>query len=133
MDDFFWQYNAVGTLVTIGFVVVGLFFIVLLIRSTAVWHKNNRAPRLTVDAQVMTKRIDVRHSHTPNAGDATGAHGFHTASHTWYYVTFQVESGDRMEFAVNGTAYGMLAEGDCGRLSFQGTRYLGFERMTQND
>ena len=47
---------------------------------------------------------------------------------TSYYVTFQVESGDRMEFSVSGAEYGMLIEGDRGRLSFQGTRYLGFER-----
>ena len=62
------------------------------------------------------------------AGDASGAHGFHTTSATWYYVTFQVESGDRMEFSVGGTDFGMLAEGDHGNLSFQGTRYLSFER-----
>ena len=47
---------------------------------------------------------------------------------TWYYATFQVESGDRMEFSVTGIEYGMLAEGDTGKLSFQGTRYLSFER-----
>ena len=27
-----------------------------------------------------------------------------------------------------GLEYGMLAEGDAGRLTFQGTRYLSFER-----
>lgn len=47
---------------------------------------------------------------------------------TRYYVTFQVESGDRMEFSVTGLEYGMLAEGDIGKLTFQGTRYLSFER-----
>ena len=45
---------------------------------------------------------------------------------TRYYVTFQVESGDRMEFSVSGREYGLLVEGDTGRLTFQGTRYLGF-------
>lgn len=44
------------------------------------------------------------------------------------YVTFQVESGDRMELNVSGTEYGMLIEGDYGELTFQGTRYLGFVR-----
>ena len=44
-------------------------------------------------------------------------------------MTFQVESGDRMELSMTGTEYGMLAEGDRGKLSFQGTRYLGFERQ----
>ena len=54
--------------------------------------------------------------------------GRHTSTSTSYYATFQVESGDRMEFLINGREYGLLVEGDRGRLSFQGTRYLGFER-----
>jgi hypothetical protein len=33
-----------------------------------------------------------------------------------------------MEFAVSGNQYGMIAEGDFGRLTFQGTRFLSFER-----
>ncbi|MCI9457297.1 MAG: DUF2500 domain-containing protein, partial [Oscillospiraceae bacterium] len=40
----------------------------------------------------------------------------------------QVESGDRMEFQVQDTDYGLLVEGDRGKLTFQGTRFLGFER-----
>ena len=55
-----------------------------------------------------------------------GMHHTHTA--TSYYATFQVESGDRIEFLVSGTEYGMLAEGDSGKLTFQGTRYLNFQR-----
>ena len=43
-------------------------------------------------------------------------------------MTFEVESGDRMELHVDGSEYGMLVEGDYGMLSFQGTRYLGFVR-----
>ena len=50
-------------------------------------------------------------------------------SHTNYYVTFEVESGDRMELELQGHEYGLLVEGDKGKLTFQGTRYLGFERM----
>lgn len=32
-------------------------------------------------------------------------------------------------FSMTGYEFGMLVEGDRGKLSFQGTRYLGFERM----
>ena len=53
----------------------------------------------------------------------SGAHGYHTAISTTYYVTFQVESGDRMEMSVSGSEYGTLAEGDKGTLTFQGTRF----------
>lgn len=84
-----------------------------------IWNKNNHSPRLTVPATVVAKRTEVSRHHTDN----TMAHTF-----TTYYVTFQVESGDRMELEVDGSDYGMLVEGDIGKLSFQGTRYLGFER-----
>lgn len=91
------------------------------IRGIGQWHKNNQSPELVVDATVVSKRMNVSHH-------ASGTHGEHMHSSTWYYVSFEVESGDRMEFGVNGSEYGMLAEGDQGRLRFQGTRYLGFER-----
>ena len=77
---------------------------------------------------MVAKRTDVSHSSSANAGDVPGAHGYDTSTFTSYYVTFQVESGDRMELEVDGSDYGMLVEGDIGKLSFQGTRYLGFER-----
>ena len=41
---------------------------------------------------------------------------------------YYVFCGDRMELHVAGHEFGMLIEGDRGNLTFQGTRYLGFER-----
>jgi len=107
--------------------IVGVF-IAVIVKGVSTWNKNNNSPRLTVTAKVVSKRMEVSHRNHANAGDVTGAHGYSTTSSTWHYVTFQVESGDRMEFSVTGSEYGMLAEGDVGRLSFQGTRYLSFER-----
>lgn len=109
---------------TTVFVIVIGTFIVTAIRGIGQWSKNNNSPRLTVPATVVTKRTNVtRHHH----GGANGHHHHHTS--TTYYVTFQVESGDRMELRLSGAEYGMLAEGDNGSLTFQGTRYLGFERV----
>ena len=48
-------------------------------------------------ATVVAKRTQVTQQQHANAGDPTGAHGFSTTTSTSYYVTFQVESGDRME------------------------------------
>lgn len=110
------------------FILVFGTIIVSLVRSVGQWNKNNNSPRLSVDATVVGKRQDVSYHRHHNAGDATGMHGTHTTSSTRYYVTFQVESGDRMELMVDGMEYGMLIEGDSGKLTFQGTRYLGFER-----
>ncbi len=109
------------------FILVFGMIIFTIVRNIGVWNKNNNSPRLTVQASVVSKRINVTHHNHANAGDVSGAHGFSTMSSTSYYVTFQVESGDRMELSVTGSEYGMLVEGDVGRLSFQGTRYLGFE------
>ena len=86
------------------------------------WNKNNHSPRLTVPATVVSKRTNVSHHHHGNGGM------HHTTHSTTYYVTFQVESGDRMELHMTGPEFGLLVEGDHGYLSFQGTRYLGFER-----
>ncbi len=99
-----------------------------LVGNLRTWNKNNHSPRLTVQAAVVAKRTQVSRHRNANAGDATGAHGYTTSSVTTYYVTFQVESGDRMELQVDGAEYGMLVEGDTGKLSFQGTRYLSFQR-----
>ncbi len=110
------------------FMIFGIF-IFAAIRGVVGWNKNNNSPRLIVTALIVAKRMNVDHHHHNNAGDVTGAHGYSTTTHTTYYVTFQVESGDRIELRVSGNEYGMLVEGDHGRLTFQGTRYLGFERM----
>ena len=105
-------------------VVIGSF-IVMAVRGTAQWHRNNQSPRLTVEAELVSRRTEVSTFHH---GGHNGTDVCHTSSSTTYYVTFQVDSGDRMEFSVSGQEYGLLAEGDRGKLTFQGTRYLGFER-----
>ena len=104
------------------FLVMGVF-VVTIGKSVLQWNKNNHSPRLTVPATIVAKRTNhTRHRHN----GAGNHHHYHTS--TSYYVTFQVESGDRMELNLAGTEYGLLIEGDRGLLTFQGTRYLGFER-----
>ena len=108
---------------TIVFILVIGTFVVMLVKGISEWNKNNQSPRLTVPATIIAKRTNVsRHRH----GGANSHYHHHTS--TTFYVTFQVESGDRMEFHISGQEYGLLIEGDHGNLSFQGTRYLGFER-----
>ena len=121
---FAFGFDMFGIMFTLVFVLVIGTFIVTAVRGISQWNKNNNSPRLTVLALVVAKRTNVtRHHH----GGANGHHHHHTS--TTYYVTFQVESGDRMELHMTGNEYGMLVEGDQGNLSFQGTRYLEFERF----
>jgi len=119
--------SIVPVIVVIGFAVVIGIIIVRLIKGGMEWSNNNNSPMLAVSAKVVTKRMAVRrqgnmHMHNSNMGM------HHHSSSTIYFVTFEVESGDRIELKVPDKEYGMLVEGDFGELSFQGTRYKGFER-----
>ena len=97
------------------FAMFGLVFgliVSTLVKSAKQNHQNNNSPRLTSEATVVTKRTKVWGDH----------------SHTVYFATFQFESGDRLELEVPHNQFGYLVEGDRGKLTFQGTRFLGFER-----
>ena len=121
---FGYGFDMFSIMFSIVFIIVIGMFVVTAIKGIGQWNKNNNSLRLTVPATVVAKRTNV--SHHNHAG--TNGHHHHSTS-TTYYVTFQVESGDRMELHLSGHEFGMLVEGDKGKLSFQGTRYLGFERQ----
>lgn len=103
------------------FLVIGMF-VITIARNIGEWVNNNNSPRLSVDAKILGKRVATHHHHS-------NGHHHHTHS---YHITFEVQSGDRMELKVPRSEFSLLAEGDEGILSFQGTRYLGFERNKVN-
>lgn len=113
-------FNLMSLLFPIMFLLVFAMIAVTIIRELMQWNKNNHSPRLTVEAEIVSKRTNVSRRHNAN--------NHHTRTSTTYYATFQFESGDRLELQLQGHEYGLIVEGDKGRLSFQGTRYLGFER-----
>lgn len=108
------------------FIIVFGIIIVNLVKGVSEWSSNNKQPVLDVNCKVISKRMNV--SHSAGHHDANG-HYVGGGSSTHYYVTFEFESKDRMEFKVSGSQYGMLLEGDYGKLKFQGTRYLDFTRQ----
>lgn len=100
-------------ILTLG--IFGLAFGIIistLVKGAKQNRQNNASPRLTSEATVVTKRTRVWGDH----------------ARTVYYATFQFESGDRLELEIPHDRFGYLVEGDRGRLTFQGTRFLGFER-----
>ena len=108
-------------------------FAVLLIgvigRGLWVWVRNNNSPQETADARVVAKRMKVSgHGGHAAVTNVSRMNAVSSSTYTNYFVTFELENGRRLEFSVKDPEYGMLAEGDRGRLSYQGTRYLGFER-----
>lgn len=89
-----------------------------LIGSLRQWNKDNHSPRLTVPATVVGRR-----EHRSRSGSREHRH--YT---TRYYITFQFESGDRLELHIPSNQFGYIVEGDRGNLTFQGSRFLSFER-----
>ncbi|MBA3470442.1 MAG: DUF2500 domain-containing protein [Herpetosiphonaceae bacterium] len=89
------------------------FIIFLIVRGLVQRSENNRMPVLSVGARIVAKRTQ------------TGGGKYVSTS---YYVTFEAPTGERREFVVSGSEYGILGEHDTGMLTYQGTRYKGFQR-----
>lgn len=122
MFDF--MFNGFQVIFFIVFFLILGFILFTMFKGVKQWSYNNSQPVLSVEAKVVSKRDEVSRSAHNHDGH------MHHSTRTSYYVTFEVQSGDRMEFLVHGQQFGLLAEGDFGRLTFQGTRYHGFERQT---
>ena len=120
-----YMFSFIPVIIAIGFIVIFGIIIVAAIKGIAQWNKNNNSPVRTVDVKIVAKRMVVGY-HSHHHGDDTAMH--HSSSSTTCYITFEDESGNRMEFNVPSKEYGLLVEGDIGRLTFQGTRYKAFER-----
>lgn len=113
----------VGLLTSIGvliFLTATAIIIYGIVRSVSQWGKDQRAPRLSVAAKVVSKRAHTSVQHHSSTMDTR---------RTVYYATFEFDSSDRMELSVPQEQYGYLVEGDCGILQFQGSRFLGFVRQ----
>ena len=46
---------------------------------------------------------------------------------TTYYMSFEIEDGERKEFIVDHSIYNTLLEETKGTLSFKGTKFISFE------
>lgn len=113
----------VPVFIAVVFMVVFATIAVQAAYGIAEWSRNNSLPVEDSTARVVAKRSEV-----------TGGGHHHGHSHrrvrTYYYVTFELGSGQRKEFGVPGPEYGVLVEGDEGTLTHQGTRYHGFRRAS---
>lgn len=95
-----------------------VFISVAIIKGIRTWLSNNASPLLTRPAKIIGKR-------TETSGGQND-----TRVSTYYYITFELQDGERLEFHVRGNEYGLLIEEDTGMLTFQGTRFKGFNRRS---
>lgn len=118
--DSSWMFDLTGTVIPIFLALMIGIVAVSAGRGLLQWSRNNKAPLQTVPARIVSKRSEVKQQQTQD--DAA------SRTSTTYYLTFEDEEGTRIEFKVDGSEYGMSAEGDRGVLTYQGTRYRGFQR-----
>jgi hypothetical protein len=91
-------------------------FLFLVFKGLSTWMSNNAAEVISTKATVVSKRTKV----SGGAGDSSAS--------TNYYITFEFTDRNRAELSVRGKMFGLIAEGDSGMLTFQGTRFHDFQR-----
>lgn len=124
------SFNILFSVMPIFFIITFLFIfgmiIFIIIKNIGKGIKNDRSPTLTVDAKVLAKRTQYNsHHHMHNSTTDTN---LMDAGYNTFYITFQFSSGDRLELSIDSSDYGYLIEGDNGKLTFKGTKYISFER-----
>ena len=107
-----------------GALIVGAILFALL-RGLYIWNKNNHSPRVTEEAEVYTKRQDF--STFTNRSRNT-QFGSYRSIRVRYFVVFQTKNSGAVKLKVSSDDFDMLREGEKGLLTFQGTRFLGFEK-----
>lgn len=91
-----------------------VFWAVFTLLIDAYWQKrkNDACPFLTIPAKAISKRMNN--------------HQFRSA----YFTTFELDSGERIEFSLTDSLYGLIIEVDQGYLTYQGTHFISFEERT---
>jgi hypothetical protein len=99
---------------TIVPVIIGLGFVFMIFTFIKNNTRNTGKPKVAAPATIVAKRQEL--------STQSDSH------YTWHYVTFEFETRDRIELSVDSLEYGLMVENDKGMLTFQGDKFIGFER-----
>lgn len=127
----FWLFeSSFPILFLVVFLLVIGTFVYVIISGLVRFFKNKASPQLVVLARVVAKRTETGSSpgHTYCHG-TSHYHRSHSHTFTRYFITFELEDKERIELQVTGRDYGLIAEEDKGRLTYQGTRFQWFDRI----
>ena len=99
-----------------GFAIVFIvIFGVVFYKKWAEDKNNSEKPIETKSVKVVAKRNIMNNN--PNVGS---------------FILFEFNDGSRQELSINATTASMIAEKDTGMLTYQGTKFLKFERDLGN-
>jgi len=121
-----------GFLFSVAPILIVLIFAVAIVsamKDGARYIRNAHAPRETVYGRVVNKRMEVRHraGHHHHHPDGT-VHHVPGTSRTFYYITLELDNGERREYQDVKNLSGLVVEGDEGYASVQGDWIVAFER-----
>lgn len=105
----------------LAFVLIVGSCLFVIMKGLSTWTSNQHAEVLRKKCRVVDKRTEV----WGGAGDSSAS--------TNYFITFEFEDHTRKELQVRAHQFGLLVVGDIGELTYQGTRYLDFTRIIEND
>lgn len=112
--DLFVRFGGLERLIGLACLVV---LAVMLGRSAGRWAMDRLKPRRSVPVRVAARRAETKKHKGRRGGEFTAV---------CFCVTFETEDGASREFSVSSEEYSGLDVGDCGTLTYQGGRYLGF-------
>jgi hypothetical protein len=93
-------------------IILGILSFVILPRIIR-WLRNESAKLVETQGKVISRRANV------------SSRMFGTS--TWYYITFEFEENRRIELRVPGNQFGLIVEGDHGKIIFKGSRFINFK------
>ena len=114
-------FSLMNSIFPIAFLAILILILFTIGKGLKQWLHNNGQPQIPAEALIVAKRARSTHHHN-------GHHHGHQHGSSSYYVTFQFRSGDRAEIQVPPREFGLLAKGDEGVLTLQGTRFIHFDR-----
>jgi hypothetical protein len=95
----------------------------VLFDNCEIWTYGKSRPIVTVDARVVNKRYKTFHD-AQVFGDMVPSYTFSTS----FFITFEIDKEEKLEFSLTAVEFKNITEGDVGKLSYQGNRFLAFER-----
>ena len=102
-----------------------LAVVVVLVLAIYIRQRNNHSPYQSAEVTIVDLR-EEKQEFEPVVEASVSRGGLSPV--TEYYATFEKKNGEREEFRISEQEYGFLHVGDSGKLTYQGTRYLGFTR-----
>ena len=90
-------------------VLIIAIFTAIFFRCIFEWTINKCSAMESVDAFVVAKQQGMIQQQIPNAGDATGGHGFTLQEQPWYKITFRMTDSTEKEFNVDNLILKILS------------------------